>query len=41
MNLPESALPAAPSVADAHDQQAWRAGFSAGLPTLFGIAAWG
>ena len=41
MSLPESALPAAPSVADAHDQQAWRAGFSAGLPTLFGIAAWG
>jgi predicted branched-subunit amino acid permease len=40
MSLPESA-PSAALEADAHDQQAWRAGFRAGLPTLFGIAAWG
>lgn len=26
---------------DAYDQQAWRAGFQCGLPTLFGIGAWG
>jgi predicted branched-subunit amino acid permease len=26
---------------DAHDDVAWRAGFKAGVPTLFGIGAWG
>jgi predicted branched-subunit amino acid permease len=26
---------------DRHDPAAWREGFQAGLPTLFGIAAWG
>ena len=26
---------------EAHDAAAWREGFKAGLPTLFGIAAWG
>jgi predicted branched-subunit amino acid permease len=26
---------------DAHDPAAWREGFQTGLPTLFGIAAWG
>jgi predicted branched-subunit amino acid permease len=26
---------------DAHDPAAWRAGVQAGLPTLFGIGAWG
>ena len=26
---------------DAHDPAAWREGFRTGLPTLFGIAAWG
>ena len=41
MSLPESVPPAAASATGAHDQQAWRAGLSAGLPTLFGIAAWG
>jgi predicted branched-subunit amino acid permease len=40
MSPPESA-PSAALAADAHDQAAWRAGFHAGLPTLFGIAAWG
>ena len=32
---------AAPSAIGVHDPQAWRAGLNAGLPTLFGIAAWG
>ena len=45
MSLPEAvppaALPAAPPTADAYDREAWRAGYRAGLPTLFGIAAWG
>lgn len=26
---------------EAHDRDAWREGFKTGLPTLFGIAAWG
>lgn len=26
---------------EAHDPEAWREGFKTGLPTLFGIAAWG
>ena len=45
MSLPRLIPPAMPSAAlqaaDAHDRDAWRAGFRAGLPTLFGIAAWG
>jgi predicted branched-subunit amino acid permease len=32
---------AAPDTLDAHDPEAWREGFKTGLPTLFGIAAWG
>ncbi|WP_317205426.1 AzlC family ABC transporter permease [Janthinobacterium sp.] len=32
--------PRAPYVAE-HDQAAWRAGLKEGMPTLFGIAAWG
>jgi 4-azaleucine resistance transporter AzlC len=38
-----SAPPAASKQAhsDEHDAVAWRAGFNAGLPTLFGIVAWG
>jgi predicted branched-subunit amino acid permease len=30
-----------PSDCDRHDPDAWRAGFQLGLPTLFGIGAWG
>jgi predicted branched-subunit amino acid permease len=30
-----------PDAVDAHDPDAWREGFKTGLPTLFGIAAWG
>jgi predicted branched-subunit amino acid permease len=33
--------PAAGGGADPHDRGAWREGFNAGAPTLFGIAAWG
>ena len=40
MSLPEAA-PSAVAAIDAPDQDAWREGFRAGLPTLFGIAAWG
>lgn len=29
------------SAADAHDKAAWREGLHDGMPTLFGIAAWG
>jgi predicted branched-subunit amino acid permease len=38
-----SATPAASQQPDSkqHDAAAWREGFNAGLPTLFGIAAWG
>lgn len=32
---------AARAALDCHDQAAWRAGVREGLPTLFGIAAWG
>lgn len=40
---PSTAERAAPSVnlSDAPDAAAWKAGFAAGAPTLFGIAAWG
>ncbi|MGI4720663.1 MAG: AzlC family ABC transporter permease [Janthinobacterium lividum] len=31
----------APSTVEAHDPEAWREGFKTGLPTLFGIGAWG
>ncbi|WP_020651841.1 AzlC family ABC transporter permease [Massilia niastensis] len=31
----------APAALDAHDPAAWREGFRTGLPTLFGIGAWG
>jgi len=30
-----------PNLSDAPDAAAWKAGFAAGAPTLFGIAAWG
>ena len=40
MSLHEAA-PSAVAAIDAPDQDAWREGFRAGLPTLFGIAAWG
>ena len=30
-----------PSIGDAPDRAAWNEGFKTGLPTLFGIAAWG
>jgi predicted branched-subunit amino acid permease len=38
-----STSPAAskPTASKQHDAKAWREGFQAGLPTLFGIAAWG
>ncbi|RZA33565.1 MAG: branched-chain amino acid ABC transporter permease [Lysobacteraceae bacterium] len=32
---------AATEAAEAHDPAAWRDGFKSGLPTLFGIGAWG
>jgi predicted branched-subunit amino acid permease len=38
---PAAASPQDPSEFDRHDPEAWGAGFSAGLPTLFGIGAWG
>lgn len=41
MTLPQPAARAEVTAYDAHDQAAWREGFQAGLPTLFGIAAWG
>ncbi len=30
-----------PETVDAHDPEAWREGFKTGLPSLFGIGAWG
>lgn len=33
--------PAATEAAEVHDPAAWRDGFKSGLPTLFGIGAWG
>ena len=40
MTAPEQAPNAAASPDD-HDEAAWREGVKAGMPTLFGIAAWG
>jgi predicted branched-subunit amino acid permease len=40
MSLQQPSARALPR-ADQHDAAAWREGFDAGLPTLFGIAAWG
>ena len=40
MSAPEQA-PSAEARPDDHDDEAWREGFKAGLPTLFGIGAWG
>lgn len=37
----ELQAPAAPLRPDDHDDAAWRAGLKMGLPTLFGIGAWG
>jgi predicted branched-subunit amino acid permease len=39
--LPPAARPCQQSEFDRHDPAAWRAGFQLGLPTLFGIGAWG
>jgi predicted branched-subunit amino acid permease len=39
--LPPAAHPCQQSEFDRHDPAAWRAGFQLGLPTLFGIGAWG
>jgi predicted branched-subunit amino acid permease len=41
MTMPQSAPDASTAHADAHDAAAWREGFRTGIPTLFGIAAWG
>jgi predicted branched-subunit amino acid permease len=42
MNAPPPLMPAAQQEEfDRHDPAAWRAGFQLGLPTLFGIGAWG
>ena len=41
MTMPQPAPDAVTAHADAHDAAAWREGFRTGLPTLFGIAAWG
>ncbi|SFD32954.1 AzlC family ABC transporter permease [Massilia yuzhufengensis] len=38
---PEQHRPAGVDALDAPDPDAWREGFKTGLPTLFGIAAWG
>jgi predicted branched-subunit amino acid permease len=38
---PDRRLPASVHAPDAPDPGAWREGFQTGLPTLFGIAAWG
>ncbi|HZV65891.1 MAG TPA: AzlC family ABC transporter permease [Telluria sp.] len=40
MNAPDPA-PSQECRPDDHDAAAWREGFNAGLPTLFGIGAWG
>ena len=40
MTAPDQA-PSAERGPDDHDAAAWREGFNAGLPTLFGIGAWG
>ncbi len=41
MTAPQPAPDTLAAHADAHDAAAWRDGFRTGLPTLFGIAAWG
>jgi predicted branched-subunit amino acid permease len=41
MSAPLAAGACPRAIYDAHDPQAWRAGFRACLPTLLGIAAWG
>jgi predicted branched-subunit amino acid permease len=41
MTMPQPAPDAVTAHADAPDAAAWREGFRTGLPTLFGIAAWG
>jgi predicted branched-subunit amino acid permease len=41
MSAPPAAQPGYASECDRHDPRAWRAGFHVGLPTLFGIGAWG
>jgi predicted branched-subunit amino acid permease len=38
---PPATHPSQQSEFDRHDPEAWRAGFQLGLPTLFGIGAWG
>jgi len=38
---PLKSAPAAEVDMDAHDPAAWKEGFAAGAPTLFGIGAWG
>jgi predicted branched-subunit amino acid permease len=38
---PSATHPSQQSEFDRHDPAAWRAGFQLGLPTLFGIGAWG
>jgi predicted branched-subunit amino acid permease len=40
MNAPDTAS-ATPAVVERHDPALWKEGFRTGLPTLFGIAAWG
>jgi predicted branched-subunit amino acid permease len=40
MTAPKPA-PVAEVGVDEHDEAAWREGFKTGMPTLFGIAAWG
>lgn len=39
--MTETSSPAAPSGVDAHHPPSWRACLKAGMPSLFGIAAWG
>lgn len=41
MSFAQHPGPPAQALYDAHDPAAWRAGFQCGLPTLFGIGAWG
>ncbi|MRV73435.1 branched-chain amino acid ABC transporter permease [Duganella sp. FT92W] len=41
MNEPHREPPPHPPVIDSHDEAAWRDGLKDGMPTLFGIGAWG
>ena len=41
VRMREQADQAALNAVDAPNPEAWRAGFKTGLPTLFGIGAWG